>query len=856
MLRVTLRNIWAHKRRLVSTVVAILLGVAFMSGTLVLTDTLDRAFDDIFQTGSEGIDAEVRGEDLFESDFAGTSRARLDASLLADVRDVDGVRVAAGYISTEQVAVLGAKGESIGSNQGPPTWVENWIDDPDLNAFRVVDGRAPEADNEVVINRAAVEDGDLQVGDEVTVMYAEAREQLTLVGITTFADEDSAGGTTAVSSTLATAQRIAAAADEFDLIYAAAAEGVSQEQLVRRIAPSLPEGPEVVTGEQSADEAAEALQSGFAFFRQILLVFAGIALFVGTFIIINTFSILVAQRTREMALLRAIGAGRRQVLVSVLFEALLIGLVAAVVGLLAGIGLAIVVQAGLDALGVDLPTTSTVIEPATILTALIVGVVVTVLSAVAPALKATRVRPLAALRDLALDETGASRRRLILGVVLIVIGLFSLSPALGDDPSTDVVPGVGLGALAVLIGVIVIGPILVKPLAGTIGAFLPRLKGTTGKLARQNAIRSPRRTASTAGALMIGVALVAFITVFGASATASVEKEVARGFTGDVVVQGSSGFSLLGVSRQFTRDLGEIDGVEVVGAMQLGPGRVALPDGDTTDPLFGALDPADFGEVFSVRMEEGDLTDLGPGGVMIDRRVADDKALAVGDQVTITGATGQTDDFTVDAISDDLAMLSSDWILTTEDFLRLSPETLDAFMGVTLSDGADLDTVMQDIEALAEDYPAVAVQDREEFIGSLASQITALLNVIYGLLALSIIIALIGIGNTLSLSIHERTRELGLLRAVGMSRAQVRSSIRWEALIVALMGTALGLLLGLGLAFVMVKALAGFGLGTFDLPLGGVLTVVILGIVVAVVASFRPSRRAAGLDVLEAIGSE
>src|SRR3546814_785933 len=289
MLRVTLRNIWAHKRRLVSTIVAILLGVAFMSGTLVLTDTLDRSFDEIFQTSSKGIDAEVRGEELFESDFGGTSRARLDASLVETVQGIDGVRVAAGYISTEAVQVLDTEGDQIGSTQGPPTWVENWIDDPDLNAFRIEEGHAPEADDEVVINRGTAEDAELEIGDTVTVLSAATREEMTLVGITSFDGRDSAGGTTAVGATLATAQRIAAGDGQYDIVIAAADEGLSQDDLVEQIAPQLPDGAEVVTGEQSAEELADALQSGFSFFRQILLVFAGIALFVGTFIIVNTF---------------------------------------------------------------------------------------------------------------------------------------------------------------------------------------------------------------------------------------------------------------------------------------------------------------------------------------------------------------------------------------------------------------------------------------------------------------------------------------------------------------------------------------------------------------------------------------
>jgi putative ABC transport system permease protein len=530
-------------------------------------------------------------------------------------------------------------------------------------------------------------------------------------------------------------------------------------------------------------------------------------------------------------------------------------LVAAFVGLLAGIGLAFLAIAGLDAVGVDLPDATLVVRPPTVVAAFVVGLAVTFLASIAPAIRATRVPPIAALQGIAIDRSSTSLFRRIAGPVVIVIGLVALAPAFGSDPSTDVLPTVGLGAFLILIGILVAGPVIARPLASVVGSVLPKIKGITGQLARENAIRNPKRTASTAAALMIGVALIGFITIFAASATASVESEVDRGFRGEFVVQSTNSFSFTGVCPELAAQLAEVDGVSSVASYRASEALVTLPDDSGSGTFLGAVDPASFGEVFEVRMEEGELADLEPGGIIVDRQIAESNDLVIGDEVSVTFPGGTTADVTIDAVSDDQTMLGF-WTMNVADFGELAPEQYDLQVGIKLDDGVDQEAVRADLEAVVDEYPTVELLDRDEFVGAIAAQITALLNVIYALLALSIIIAFIGIANTLSLSIYERTRELGLLRAVGMSRGQLRSSIRWEAVIVALLGTLLGLLLGIGLSYTMVKALTAFGLGTFSFPVTSVIDIVVPGASRAVLASLGPARRAAKLQILDAIGTE
>ncbi len=861
MRRVTLRSLWEHKRRLISTVLAIVLGVAFMSGTFVFADTIDKVFDDLFAEVNEGIDVQVQGEELFEGGFGGgsTTRKLLDLSLVDEVAAVDGIERVVPFVQTlgfgSTNRVVGPDGELLGSSSGPPTLIESWITDETLSPYRLFDGAPPAADDEIALNVAAVEDAGLSIGDTVTVISQFGSSEYRLVGSFTFGGAKSSAGSISADFTLAEAQRLGGFGDQVQVLLAAGDGSVEDAVLAGRVQAALPDGYEALTGEEAAAQTASAVQEGFAFFRQILVIFGAIALLVGTFIISNTFSILIAQRTRELALLRAIGASRRQVLTSVLLEAAVIGLFAAVLGLLGGIALAIGVTALLSAIGADLPSAGLVVSSTTISIAFAVGLGVTVLASLLPAVQATRVPPLAALRDVAIDRSGASRIRTVAGVLLLVGAVALLGQAAGGD--SDALPAVGLGALLLIVGAIVIGPVLAEPTVRVLGAWLPRLRGITGVLATENAARSPKRTSATASALLIGVALVGFITIFAASAKASIEKQVDTGFTGDFVIQSeASGFGPpSGFPATVADAAADAAGVESVASIGFTQAQITYPDGTQSATIVTAIDPAAMTQAYDVQMAEGQITDLGPDGVIVPLETAEGNDLAVGDTVDVQGNNGTTVELTIAAISDDTTLLR---------FLAIDLDTLGEIVTekllvrsvVTASDGADLAVVQADLDRIVAATPLIEVLDRDGFVGTLTDQITSFLNIIYGLLLLSILIALIGIANTLSLSIHERTRELGLLRAVGMSRSQLRAAVRWEAVIIAVLGTMVGLGVGLIVSWALVTTLGGLGLSTFAVPVRSMATVVVLAAVLGVLASIRPSRRAAKLNVLDAIATE
>ncbi len=854
MLSTTLRSLWSHKRRLISTCVAVILGVAFMSGTLVLNATLSRVFDDLFAEMGQGIDAVVRGPELFENEFTGTVRDLLPEDTVENVERVPGVAAAEGVVVGYDSTLLDAHGDPVGG-AGPPTVVGSWSANPILSSYQVVEGRAPEADDEVIIDRGGVRKGEFEVGDRVTLINANGPEQFTLVGVSAFGEADSAGGSTFIGTTLATAQRLQAKEGKVDQIEVVADEGVSAADVVTNIREAkVAPGAEVITGEQLSAETSSNIKEGFSFFTTALLVFAAVALFVGWFIISNTFSILVAQRTRELALLRALGASRAQVLGSVLLEAALIGVFSSLVGLIAGIALAGGAFALLNALGVDIPQTSLVIGADTAIAAVVVGLGVTAVAALMPAVRATRVPPLAALREVALDRSGGSRLRAGAGVVMLVIAALLIRPALGGDLPSSELPKVGLGLGLLVIGVLVLGPVMARPLARVVGAWIPLVKGVTGTLARQNAMRSPRRTASTAAALIVGVTLVSFITVFASSTKASIADAIGQGFDGDFIIQPANQFSFQGASPELVTDLKNVAGVDVVTGFGVVIGQIQFPNGDTTGAIVGAADPATASKVFTFQMASGSVADLKPGVIVADEALAEERGLEPGDTVTVLGDTGQKLTLTVGPISSD-PMLGQ-WTITQTDAAKLVRQLTIAQVGIKLDPGVTPEAIRPALKSQLVSYPTMKLQDREQFTSSIIASITALLNVIYGLLAVSILIALIGIANTLSLSIHERTRELGLLRAMGMSRGQLRSSVRWEAVIVALMGTSLGIVVGLFLSWVMVKALQSEGITEFAVRGPDVIMIVILAAVFAVLASVWPAYKASRLAMLEAIATE
>jgi putative ABC transport system permease protein len=858
MFRLTRRSLWEHKRRLISTVVAIVLGVAFMAGTFVLSDTLDRTFDDLFAESFSKVDAEVQGEVLFSEPFGGDVRRAFDESVVDKVRAVPGVAQAEPFVITlgfgSSNRVLDRKGDPIGASQGPPTLIESWYDNQQLSPYVLRQGHGPAADGEIALNTAAVEDGKFHLGDHVDVLTQFGVKPYELVGIVNFGTAKSSAGAVSAEFTLQEAQRLAGIPGQINQVVAKAADGVSQQELVRRIAPVLPKGTEVITGKAAGAQLSSDVQSGFQFFQIALQVFGGIALLVGIFVISNTFSILVAQRTRELALLRAVGASRGQVLGSVLLEATMVGLVAAVLGLGAGIGLAKGVTAAFKAFGADLPANGLAVRPATIVIAFVVGVGVTLVAALSPAIRSMRVKPIAALRDVAVDRSGASRARIVVGVGVLAFGILNLSAAWRGTSDTEDLPVVGLGAVLVIIAAIVIGPVLAGPSIRAMGALLPRLKGVTGRLAAENAARSPKRTSATASALLISVALVGFITVFASSAKASVSQEVSRGFAGDFAVQSSSsGFGPpSGFPAVVADQVAAVPGVAKAVGFGFSRADFRFPDGKTSSQFLSAVDPAQAKGVLEPRMVEGQLSDLTDDGVIVDVGEAADHGLRVGDQLTITSPDGTELHTTVRAISDEENLLGY-YTITSNAYRSAFPQPVDSLVFGSIEPGAKLDKVIADVDKAISATPSLKVLDRDGFIGDLAKQVTQFVTVIYVLLALSVFIALIGIGNTLSLSIHERTRELGLLRAVGMNKSQLRSSIRWEAVLISVLGTLVGLGLGLVLSRALVQALSSSGLTEYRVPVGSLVVITVVAALFGVLASIRPSFRASRLAILDAI---
>lgn len=859
MLRVTLRSVWEHKLRLAFTALAIVLGVAFMSGTLVLGDTIDRTFDDLFADAQEGVDVQVQGREVFDGGFGGGSnREELDISVVDTVQDVDGVDRAVPFVQTVGFGstnrVIGPDGDPLGSSQGPPTLLENWIADDELNPYRMQEGEPPGTDDELALNVGAAESAGLSIGDTVTVLTQFGEKDYTVSGTFLFGTAESSGGATSVDFTLAEAQRIAGLENQAQVVLVAGDGSVPDEELAQRVDQALPDGAEAITGEEAADQLAGSIQEGFQFFQILLIVFALIAVVVGGFIIYNTFSILIAQRTRELALLRAIGAGRRQVFGSVVAEAAIIGLVATVVGLGAGVGLATAVVNILSSGGADFPTTSLVVGANTVVVAFVLGLGFTMALSIFPALRATRVPPLAALREVAIDRSGASKPRVVGGVVLLLLAAILLSTAwMGEDATTTV----GMGALALILGALVVGPVLAGPSVRILGSPLSRFGRVTGRLATQNAARSPKRTAATASALLIGVALIGFILIFAESARASVTEEVERGFSGDLVVQASGGGfgPPSGFPPSVADQIADVDGVDSVTRLSFTQVQLTYPDGATATKFLTALDPTTVMEAFEPRMEQGELTDLTADGLIVDAGIAEGNDLAIGDTVPVTGPGGQTAELQVEAISDDFTIVGDGAIdLETYGTLVSERQVLQVF--VLVDDGADLGAVQRDIDGLIGQYPGLDVLDKEGFIGDISSQITGILNFVVALLGLSVVIAVIGIINTLSLSIHERTRELGLLRAVGMSRGQVFRSVNLEAVIIAVLGTLVGLGVGLLVSWALVSSLAGFGLGTFQVPVVTLVFVVVVAALLGVLASLFPAWRATRLKILDAIATE
>ncbi|MES9604326.1 FtsX-like permease family protein [Actinomadura sp. NPDC000929] len=829
------KELWGRKRRLAGSLLAVFLGVTFLTGTLVLGDTLAASIDGYVSSAYGDTDVVVRNATRV-SDAPWGARGQIDASVLDRVRRVQGVANAEPTI--EGSGQLLAKDGTVIQSRGPRT-AGNWKTDPKLNPYRLAEGRAPRAPDEVVIDRMFADEGRLKVGDRTAVLTPE-KVPVTVVGISMFGDEEAFGETSFTAFSLEGARaHVAKGADRISGVSVRAQDGVDQAELASRVRAALPAGVQALTKEAQVEEGMSLVQNGFLrVFRTVLAAFGGVALLVAAFSIHNTFAITMAQRTRESALLRALGAGRRQVVTIVGFEALVIGAAATLAGLAGGLGFAALLRELFVRFRIGIALEGLTVAATTVMIAVPVGLLVALAAALGPALKASRVPPLAALREVSAEASRPSETRVIVGGVFaaVAVGTVAFGAATGQMAMA------AAGAVVTVVSMVVLGPVAAGPVAALLGGPAARLRGVSGKLARDNATRSPARTAGAATALMIGVGVVTLMTVLLGSLRASLEDGVAGSFDGPIVVDAGTN-ETGGFATSLVREAAKLPQVGEVAGMGTGSMRV-----NGAPSTVSVADPSSLRRVLDLDVTQGGLDDAGTFAV--SKKAADDNGWRVGTAVGVTFADGASQKLTVGAVYGNTD-LTGDYLVPRTVWDAHTRQPLDTRAFVELKPGASVASARQALTALAKPYGAPEVESRDEFVAAQTEEMAGFVSVVYGMLILAIVVALLGIANTLSLAVHERTRELGLLRAVGATRPQIRSMVRWESVIVALFGTGGGLVLGVFL---------GWGLGTalgnpFAPPLAQVAVIAVVGAVAGALAAIRPARRAARLAILSAIAA-
>ena len=850
--RFAIKGLLSRKLRTALTAIAIVLGVAMISGTYVLTDSIDQAFDKIFTDIREGSNAVITGRSAFDiTEGSGVTEPTFAESLLPDVQALPAVAEAEGSVDSDAAQLIGDDGKAVVYGGAPNLGFSIANPSSPFNPLTLVEGEWP-GPNEVVVDKETAAKEDFEVGETIGVQVEGPVVELPVSGIIQFSSGLSIGGATLAGFDLPTAQRLMNKDGRLDEIAVASRPDATEQELVAQIEEILPPGTQVKTGAEQAQADAEETNEFITFLQGFLLAFGGIALFVGSFVIANSLSITIAQRTRELATLRTLGASRRQVLASIIVEALVVGVIASVIGLFLGLLLAKGLFWLFDAVGFTLPNTGLVFETRTIVVALLAGILVTLLASLRPAMRATRVPPIAAVREGATLPPGRFARYRWIGAVLMTVGGFAALLyglfASGLD-TTQVLLWMGLGALLIFLGVALFSSRLVRPLAGVLGAPAASVGGAAGFLARDNARRNPQRTASTAAALMIGLALVTLVATLAAGIVTSFRDAVNELFTGDYAITAQNNFSPI-----------PIDAADAAAAA---PGVTAIGNVRTGEVLvFGgpsfatAVDPG-MAEVIDLTWEEGSqevFSTLGEDGIFVDDGTAEDEDLTLGSSVTVTFPNGTSRRFAVEGIFDppaagspfgDVTMSSEVW-----DSQIPNPRNLFSFLKM---EGGETDANQAALDTVLTDFPNAKAQSREAFIDNQISGLSAILNILYVLLALSILVSLFGIVNTLVLTVFERTREIGMLRAIGMTRRQIRRMIRHESVITALIGAAVGIVLGIVLAALLIWRVDFI---EFSFPTVQVIVFVVAAIVVGVVAAIFPARRAAKLDPLEAIAYE
>jgi putative ABC transport system permease protein len=838
MRRVSLRNLAAHKLRLVLTVLSVVLGTAFVAGSMIFTATVSSAFDGIFDKVALGVDTQISPED--------SNSSGVPDSVLTQIEDnkaeLGVAKVMPQYSGPATIAKADGKAlqtggaPSIGSAFQPP---DQRLSDTESD---LIEGRAPAAPNEIALNESSADDADLKIGSTTKVAVGRGSGtpmEVTIVGILDVPGATS--GYTSVQFLESTAQDLFTDGSHSQAIDLQAVQGVSPDQLKERVAGLIGDDYKLRTGDQVRQDEKDSINQFLDVFNYILLAFAAIGLIVGTFIIYNTFSMIVAQRVRELALLRAIGASRRQITSSVLLEAFVVGLIGALIGLAAGIGIAAVLRAVTSSTG--LPTTSLQIGPSAIIACLVVGVVVTMVSAYAPARRASKVSPVEAMRESLTDGQASLKVRTITGIVLAVVAVVLLGIGASGEGS-GAASTVGLGALIMIFAVVFAAPALSRPAVTAIGAVLARPFGKIGQLARTNAVRNPRRTAATAFALTLGLMLVAVIGTLGSTFKGTIDDAIDTGLTANLIVSGDQGSGFSPSVVEAIRDIDGVDSVVGFGGIQ------AEVDGQG---VFGYSPDGDMYSVTPYEMVEGPRT-IEPDGMIVGERTSKEKDWTVGKTIEFTNYDGTVVPVTVTGVFKDNPLIDP-WAMGSDAYEKLIPALLrqEIFAAIKAAPGTNIDELSDQVEDVTADYLTVKVRTPAEFKGEQSSQIDQMLSVLYGMLGLALVIAVLGIVNTLALSVIERKREIGMLRAIGMARSQLRRTIYIESLLIAIFGAVLGVVLGVAFGWALVRTLKYWGLGAPVLPWSLIVVTLVGAAIVGVLAALWPASRAAKTKPLEAI---
>ncbi|HUR52165.1 MAG TPA: FtsX-like permease family protein [Mycobacteriales bacterium] len=839
MLRATLSSLLARKIRLMLSGIAVILGVAFVSGTFVLTDTMGKVFDVLFADVNKGTAVTVQGTSALGS--GNNDREPVPQAVLDKVRTVSGVTEAEGAVFG-YAQLVDKKGKAYKTG-GAPSFGVSMNPASSQESLRVRQGHAPHGPNEIAIDATTADRAHFKVGDTAKVLLKGPARTVRIVAVVGLDKAPSFAGASLIAFDPASAQQALGTPGTWSGIGIAAAPGVNPTELQQRIEQVLPKGFEALTQQQKIDEDAKDIKDGLSVFNTVLLAFGGIALFVGMFLIFNTFSMLIAQRTRELALMRALGASRRQVTGSVLVEALIVGVLSSVVGFVLGIGVAVLLRKILGALGVELPGGATVIALRTFVVSMLVGVVVTVLAALVPARRAARVAPVQAMRESGPAEDRSLRRRSIIGALLLAGGVAAITAGLSGDGDIKLV---GLGAALAFLGVSTLSPLVARPVVGFVGLPFLRL-GTPSALGRGNAMRSPRRTAATASALMIGLALVAMVSTFGASVKKSLAEYVGRSLGADYVLHTEQFETFSPVVADRLRKQPDVD---LVAAYRFAnakvDGKKVELQGVEAKPLVATL---------TVKTASGDITSIDRGQMAVSEQAAQSQGLHVGDKVDVVWSRTGNKPMTIGAVYEQ-NLFAGDYLVGGDVVDKNVTERLLGVVAVTLKPGVSPDQGRKAVDGVAKDFPNLDVEDQAQLVQAQRKQVDGLLNVVTGLLVFSVLIAVLGIINTLALSVIERTRELGLLRAVGLGRRQLRRMIRVESVLIAVYGAILGIVIGECFGWALVKALSDQGIDQFAVPVTRLLLVLVAAALGGVVAAALPARRAARLNVLAAIAEE